>query len=165
MSTKIRLTRMGRRNRPYYRMVIADSKTRRDGKYIELIGSYDPMKDKAERVIINEDRALYWLGEGAQPSDTIRNIFSEAGIMLKFHLSDSSISDEQRNQQMQKYELARKARLGQSAPAAKTVKAAAPAKEVAESVEEAVEEEAVTEEKKAVADDVAVAEEAEKTEE
>ncbi len=109
MATRIRLTRMGRRNRPYFRMVVADSRARRDGKYIEWVGSYDPMKGKAERVTLKEDRIMEWLKNGAEPSETVKNILSDAGIMLKFHLDNPKISEDQRNMQLQKYELSKKA--------------------------------------------------------
>lgn len=99
---------MGRRNRPYYRIVVADSRARRDGRIIENLGYYDPIKAKAERAKINEDRILYWLEQGAKPSDTVRNILSAKGILLKAHLG--GLSEEQRNHEQQKYELAKKAR-------------------------------------------------------
>jgi len=107
LATRIRLTRMGRRNRPYFRMVIADSRARRDGKYIEWVGTYDPMKSKTDRVTLKEDRIIEWLKNGAEPSETVKNILSDAGLMLKFHLDNPHISDEQRNMQMQKYELSK----------------------------------------------------------
>lgn len=83
MATKIRLMRMGRKKRPFYRIVVADSKARRDGAFIEIIGHYNPLMEPAE-VKINEEKALKWLGVGALPTDTARNIFTKAGIMKKF---------------------------------------------------------------------------------
>jgi len=73
---------MGRRNRPFYRVVVADSRSPRDGKFIETIGHYDPLTEPAT-VEINEDKALKWLRCGAQPSDTVRSLLGKAGIMDK----------------------------------------------------------------------------------
>ncbi|MFP4077762.1 MAG: 30S ribosomal protein S16 [Bacillota bacterium] len=83
---KMRLQRFGKRNQPYYRIVVADSRRARDGKYLEVLGFYNPRKDKQEdQVDINEERALVWLTSGAQPTDTVRNILSKQGVMEKFH--------------------------------------------------------------------------------
>ena len=79
---KIRLRRMGRRNRPFYRVVVADSRSPRDGKFIEVIGHYNPLTDPAT-VTIDEEKALKWLRYGAQPTDTVRSLLSKLGIMDK----------------------------------------------------------------------------------
>ena len=81
MAVRIRLTRMGAKKRPTYRIVASDSRRPRDGQYIELIGTYNP---KEESVKINEEVALKWLNTGALPTDTVRNLFSKEGIMKKF---------------------------------------------------------------------------------
>ncbi|PEZ68651.1 30S ribosomal protein S16 [Bacillus anthracis] len=86
MAVKIRLKRMGAKKTPFYRVVVADSRSPRDGRFIEEIGTYNPVAQPAE-VKINEEVALKWLGNGAKPSDTVRNLFSNQGIMEKFHLS------------------------------------------------------------------------------
>lgn len=86
MAVKIRLKRMGAKKAPFYRIVVADSRSPRDGKFIELVGTYNPLTTPAE-IKVNEELALKWLGTGAQPTDTVRNIFSKAGIMEKFHNS------------------------------------------------------------------------------
>lgn len=83
MAVSIRLMRMGSQKRPFYRIVIADKRAKRDGRFIEKIGHYNPHTDPPETVL-DEERALYWLGVGAQPSDTVRNILSRAGVMQKF---------------------------------------------------------------------------------
>ncbi|MBQ3646838.1 MAG: 30S ribosomal protein S16 [Synergistaceae bacterium] len=83
MAVKIRLSRQGRKKAPFYRLVVADSRSPRDGKFIELIGTYNPMTDPAA-VTINEERALYWLNHGALPSDTARGLLSKQGILEKF---------------------------------------------------------------------------------
>ena len=85
MATKIRLQRRGRKDYPFYHIVIADSRAPRDGKFIEKIGTYNPNLDPAA-VEIKFDRALYWVGVGAQPTDTVRNILSKEGVLLKKHL-------------------------------------------------------------------------------
>lgn len=86
MSVKIRLTRHGRRKAPYYRMVVADSRYPRDGRFIEILGIYHPLNKKEEEQIrIDEDKAMAWLNKGAQPSDTCRSILRKKGIMQKFH--------------------------------------------------------------------------------
>ncbi len=84
MSVKIRLKRMGSKRSPFYRIVVADSRSPRDGRQIETVGTYNPLTKPAE-VKINEEAALKWLQDGAKPSDTVRNLFSDQGIMEKFH--------------------------------------------------------------------------------
>ena len=83
MAISLRLSRGGAKKRPYYRIVAADSRAPRDGKYLEQIGTYNPLlaKDSPERVKLNEDRARYWLGVGAQPSDRVLRFLDAAGIM------------------------------------------------------------------------------------
>ena len=83
MAVRIRLSRQGRKKAPFYRLVVADSRSPRDGKFIELIGTYNPMTDPAS-VNINEERALYWLGVGALPSETARGLLKKQGIWDKF---------------------------------------------------------------------------------
>ena len=81
MAVKLRLTRMGAKKRPTYRIVASDSHTKRDGQYIELVGTYNPIANETR---INEEVALKWLNLGAQPSDTVKNLLSKAGIIQKF---------------------------------------------------------------------------------
>ncbi|MDO5330618.1 MAG: 30S ribosomal protein S16 [Bacillota bacterium] len=83
MSVKIRLTRIGRHKDPFYRIVAADSRFARDGRYIEQIGTFDPSV-KENGANINEELALKWLNLGAQPSDSVRTLFSQKGIMSKY---------------------------------------------------------------------------------
>jgi len=84
MAVKIRLKRMGAKKSPFYRIVVADSRSPRDGRFIETVGTYNPVAQPAE-VKIDEETALKWLQNGAKPSDTVRNLFSNQGIMEKFH--------------------------------------------------------------------------------
>ncbi|CAH0258003.1 30S ribosomal protein S16 [Peribacillus simplex] len=89
MAVKIRLKRMGAKKSPFYRIVVADSRSPRDGRYIEVVGTYNPVAQPA-KVDINEELALKWLQDGAKPSDTVRNLFSTQGIMEKFHVAKNS---------------------------------------------------------------------------
>ena len=84
MAVKIRLKRIGAKKTPFYRIVVADSRSPRDGRQIETVGTYNPLTKPAE-LKIDEELALQWLQKGAQPSDTVRNLFSDQGIMEKFH--------------------------------------------------------------------------------
>lgn len=86
MAVKLRLKRMGSKKKPFYRIVAADSRVTRDGKFIELVGTYNPVSEPAE-VKINEEVALKWLSNGAQPTDTVRDLLSKNGVMKKFHES------------------------------------------------------------------------------
>lgn len=80
MATKIRLTRMGTKKRPFYRLVVADSRSPRDGRFIEIIGHYNPLTDPAE-LVVDKEKAATWLERGAQPSDTARRLLRQAGLI------------------------------------------------------------------------------------
>ncbi len=84
MAVKLRLKRMGKKGHPFYRVVAADSRSPRDGRIIEAIGTYDPNANPAA-VSINEELAIKWIKNGAQPSDTVRNLLSKEGILKKLH--------------------------------------------------------------------------------
>ena len=83
MAVKIRLARIGRRNRAYYRVVVMDAHKKRDGKAMDILGHYQPIEDSKTK--IDEERALYWLDQGAVPTDTVRSLLKKHGIMQKFH--------------------------------------------------------------------------------
>ena len=83
MSVKIRLKRMGSKKRPFYRIVVADSRSPRDGRFIESIGFYDSTVQPAV-VKIDEEKALSWMSKGAQPTDTVKSLFSKDGIIAKY---------------------------------------------------------------------------------
>ena len=83
MAVKLRLKRMGSKQKPFYRIVAADSRFPRDGRFIETVGTYDPIKGQ-DKVTLEEEKVLTWLNNGAQPTDTVRNILSNAGIMTKY---------------------------------------------------------------------------------
>ncbi len=84
MAVKIRLKRMGSKKSPFYRVVVADSRAPRDGRFIEEIGTYNPLTQPA-KVDLQEEKAVEWILKGAKPSDTVRNLFSKAGLMEKVH--------------------------------------------------------------------------------
>ena len=83
MAVKLRLKRGGSKQRPFYRIVAADARCSRDGRFIDTIGTYNPIPAEYE-VSIDEEKAMYWLRNGAQPTDTVRNLLSEKGIMAKY---------------------------------------------------------------------------------
>lgn len=84
MAVKLRLKRMGAKKRPFYRIVAADARSPRDGRFIEVVGTYNPITTPAE-VSVNEELAMKWLNDGAQPTDTVKNLLSQTGVMKKFH--------------------------------------------------------------------------------
>ncbi len=83
MAVKLRLKRMGSKAKPFYRIVAADSRSPRDGRFLEVVGTYNPVKGQ-EVVTVNEEKTMYWLSNGAIPTDTVRSILSKQGIMKKF---------------------------------------------------------------------------------
>ncbi|GAB4291511.1 MAG: hypothetical protein Kow0098_10820 [Ignavibacteriaceae bacterium] len=94
MAVKLRLRRMGKKKQPFYRIVAADSRSPRNGRFIEAIGTYNPLTDP-HTVDIKEERALYWLDVGAIPTDTVKSLLKQKGITLKRHLNRKGLSDEQ----------------------------------------------------------------------
>ena len=83
MAVRIRLTRTGAKKRPFYRLVVADSRSPRDGRFIEILGHYNPITEPSV-VKVDEERAVYWLLNGAKPSDTVRALLKKAGVMEKY---------------------------------------------------------------------------------
>ena len=83
MAVKIRLNRMGAKKNPYYRIVVADSRAPRDGRFIEVLGNYDPSQQPA-LVNVDEEKVIDWMSKGSQPTDTVKNLLSKQGIMAKF---------------------------------------------------------------------------------
>ena len=88
MAVKLRLKRMGSKQKPFYRIVASDSRSPRDGAFIETVGTYNPIKGQ-EVVTVDEEKALKWLANGAQPTDTVRSILSKQGVMKKY--ADSKV--------------------------------------------------------------------------
>lgn len=83
MPVRLRLQRHGRKKRPFYRLVAADSRSQRDGRFLERLGHYNPLTDPAE-IVVNEEKALKWLKQGARPSDTAKSLLSKVGIWEKY---------------------------------------------------------------------------------
>ncbi len=89
MAVKIRLTRLGAKKKPFYRIIVADSRSPRNGRFIEIIGNYDPTKEPAI-VNVDEDKAIDWMMKGAQPTDTVRSLLSKKGVMAKYDAAKRS---------------------------------------------------------------------------
>jgi small subunit ribosomal protein S16 len=125
LSVKLRLVRFGRKKRPFYRIAAVDSRKKRDGAYIESIGHYNPLTHPTE-ILIDEEKALKWLDRGAEPSDTVRNLLSKKGILLKRSLMHRNVPVEQVEVEIQKWDLlqqekrSKKKRVKEAAPAAPT---------------------------------------------
>ena len=83
MAVKLRLKRMGAKQKPFYRIVAADSRSPRDGRFIETVGTYDPVKAD-NNITVKEDRVAYWLDNGAQPTDTVKSILSKSGVWATY---------------------------------------------------------------------------------
>ncbi|HRU46394.1 MAG TPA: 30S ribosomal protein S16 [Candidatus Marinimicrobia bacterium] len=105
MAVKIRLQRMGRKKKPFYWIVAMDSKCRRDGRYLDKLGYYDPLT-KPATVKIDKEKVFSWLEKGAVPSDTVFNLLQKEGIAMEWHLIRNNISEQVRNIEIQKWQLA-----------------------------------------------------------
>lgn len=146
MAIALRLSRGGAKKRPYYRIVAADSRKPRDGKYLEQIGVYNPLlaKDDDKRVQLNEDRARYWLGVGAQPSDRVARFLDAAGIRERAARSNPNKAEPGEKAKERAEEKAAKVAEAEEARKAAEEEAKAPAEEAP--AEEAPAEEAAAEE-------------------
>jgi small subunit ribosomal protein S16 len=165
LSTKIRLTRLGAMKRPFYRLVVVDSRKRRDGRYIENLGTYNPIPAQAE-VTFKEDRILYWLGQGAELTETAENLVRAAGFLEKHRLLASGVAVEQLEEKLAEWKAkqpkARDEKLDRAGKKAKKKSDARAAVEVAAAAEKEAEEAAAKAAAKAAAEEAAakVAEEA-----
>lgn len=110
MAVKLRLRRMGKKKQPIYKIVAADARSPRDGKFIEAIGLYNPKTDPAT-INIKDDRVLYWLKSGAQPTDTVKSILSNQGILLKIDLMSEGLSEDQINLKLDEWKKLKEANL------------------------------------------------------
>jgi small subunit ribosomal protein S16 len=106
LATKIRLKRIGRRNRPFYRLIVIDSRKKRDGAAIEQIGWYNPI-DPNNTFEINDERILHWLGEGAIPSNAVKKIMKREGLALRWHLMQEGVDEKEIDKEIKKWELNR----------------------------------------------------------
>lgn len=133
MAVAIRLSRGGAKKRPYYRIVVADSRAARDGKYLEQIGTYNPVlaKDNPDRVKLNEERARYWLGVGAQASDRVARFLDAAGIKERAARSNPNRAEPGQKAKDRAEDRAAKLAAAEEAANAPAVEEAAPAEEAA----------------------------------
>ncbi len=152
MAVAIRLSRAGAKKRPYYRIVVSDERAPRDGKYLEQIGTYNPLlaKDDENRVKLNEDRAKYWLGVGAKPSDRVHRFLDAAGILERPARSNPNKAEPGEKAKERAEEKAEKAKEAEEAAAAAAAEAendatgSAKSEDTAEAVADAVENEGDT---------------------
>ena len=103
MAVHLRLSRMGKKKQPFYRIVAIDSRVARDGKYLDNLGTYNPRTEPAA-VMINNDRAFYWLSQGAKPSDTVHNLLRQKGIMMRWHMQKLGMDEAKIGEEMTKWE-------------------------------------------------------------
>ncbi len=148
MAVKLRLRRMGKKRQPIYKVVAADERSPRDGKFIEAIGLYNPITNPAT-VEIKEDRALYWLGVGAQPTTTVKTLLSKKGILYKKELIKSGLGEDEVALKLEEWSKNKEAKL-----ATKSVKKAEVKASKAEVKEEKKIEENVSDAEGTVSEDV-----------
>ena len=103
MAVRLRLRRMGRKKRPFYRIVAADQRAPRDGRFIEVVGQYDPLQ-KPQMIELKEDRIYYWLANGAQPSTTVRSLLRSKGILMRLDLKARGLTDDQIEAEMLRWQ-------------------------------------------------------------
>lgn len=143
MAVKLRLRRLGRKKKPFYRVIAADSRAPRDGRFIEEIGYYNPLTDPLT-IEVKEDRVLYWLSQGAIPTVTVKNLLRKKGITLRFDLMKRGVPEEKIAEELKKWEvlqLERQKRLEAKKMSAKERKA----EEARKKAEEKAEAQAATE--------------------
>jgi small subunit ribosomal protein S16 len=132
MALSIRMSRSGAKKRPYYRIVVADSRSPRDGRFIERLGTYNPMvpKDHPERVVLNAERLKHWLGVGAQPSDRVARFLGQAGLAPAPTIPEQTRKNQPRKRTQERLKAAAEAQAAAAAapaPAASPAPVAAPA--------------------------------------
>ena len=142
MSVSLRLSRGGSKKRPYYKIVVANSRAPRDGKYLEQVGTYNPLlaKDNSDRVRLVEDRVRYWLGVGAQPTDRVARMLDKAGIKERAATVNPNKGEPGKKAKDRAEEKAEKIREAEEAAREAAEAAAAPAAEEAPAAEAAAEE-------------------------
>ncbi len=140
MATRIRLRRMGAKKRPYYRVVVADQRAPRDGRFIENIGKYHPLEDPS-LIEIDEERALHWLRTGAQPSEQVQNLMTKIGIWEKFAAerpSAAKVNSKDKKTREGKPEVAKASKKAQAKAAEAATETTAPAEAQAKATAPAV---------------------------
>ena len=138
MAVRLRLRRMGRKKTPFYRIVAADQRSPRNGRFIEILGYYNPLQ-VPHNIELKEERVLYWLSQGAQPSDTVKSLLRQKGILLKLELRNRGVEEEKIEEEFKRWELLqseRRKRHQAAALKAKKEKAEAATKEQVEEVED-----------------------------
>ena len=141
------MKRQGRRNRPFYRIVIIDSRKRRDGKPIEELGWYNPIQQIEKNYEIDSERIMYWINEGAQPSNTVKNLLKREGILLRIHLIKQGLNEKDIEYEIQKWEMDKEERIKNKKPKSKKSKKQNEIKSEQPVVEEKSSEQPVVEEK------------------
>lgn len=104
MAVRLRLRRMGRKKRPFYRIVAADQRSPRDGRFIEVVGFYDPLGEE-QKVELKEDRIYHWLENGAQPSDTVKSLLRKHGMLHRLNMQKLGMDEARIEEEMKKWEL------------------------------------------------------------
>lgn len=125
MAVKIRLLRMGRKKKPFYRIVAIDSRVRRDGRYLENLGYYDPLANPAV-IKIDKGKVLAWLEKGAIPSETVFNLLQKQGIALEWHLLKNKVSPQAADIELQKWAMMKNVPVSKIEPAGKATDEAEP---------------------------------------
>jgi len=145
LAVKLRLRRMGKKNQPIYKMVAADSRSPRDGKFLEAVGFYNPLT-KPHTLELKEDRILYWLNVGAQPTHTVKSLLRQKGITLKRELMSKGFDEEKVKSELENWQKMKEA--GSKKRTEKKLSKKAKAKQEAEASADAVEKQTPAEEPK-----------------
>lgn len=145
MAVKLRLRRMGKKKQPIYKMVAADSRSPRDGKFLEAVGFYNPLTNP-HTLDLKEDRIMYWLNVGAQPTHTVKSLLRQQGIILKKELISKGLDEEKVKSELENWQKVKEA--GSKKKTDKKLSKKAKAKKEAEATAEVSEAQASTEEKK-----------------
>lgn len=144
MAVKLRLSRIGKKKQPFYRIVAIDSKSSRDGSYLDKIGHYNPVTQPAE-LVIDRSKALQWLNDGAIPSDTVNSLFRTSGLLLEWDLRKRGANDDKVAEEMAKWQAQQlmrgKRQEAEQAQAERETSAKKPAKPATEAPAAAVSEE------------------------
>lgn len=131
MAVRLRLRRTGRKNQPSYKVVAADSRSPRDGRFIEMVGTYNPRVDPAE-IHINEEKAFRWLRRGALPTDTVRSLLRKSGLWYKWYLLKKGLDEPAVAQKLAEWQAGQEAKLARDAERKQRRKATRKAKKAAE---------------------------------
>ena len=107
MAVKLRLKRMGSKQKPFYRIIVADSRSPRDGRFIETVGTYDPIKSN-DNITVKEDRVTYWLDNGAQPTDTVKSLLSKSGVWATYKNSKVKKADKKATKEVKEEKATKK---------------------------------------------------------